>query len=163
MADQPPTPAAPAAGWYPDTENPGGLRYWDGHAWTEHRQQAHDGGAPPPPAPGQVLYVEKAGNGLAVGALVCGIVGLTLGLIPILFIIAWALGLVAIVLGIIARRRAVQKPEVGRKTMSTVSVVLGVLALAIGGVGYAIVNDAFEDVDEATEELEEDLDELQSP
>ena len=38
----PPTPApAPAAttpaGWYPDAQRPGGQRYWDGSAWTEHR------------------------------------------------------------------------------------------------------------------------------
>ena len=36
----PPTPAD----WYPDPENPAGLRYWDGTAWTEHRAPA------PPPA-----------------------------------------------------------------------------------------------------------------
>ena len=36
----PPTPAD----WYPDPENPAGLRYWDGIAWTEHRAPA------PPPA-----------------------------------------------------------------------------------------------------------------
>ncbi|WP_409071761.1 DUF2510 domain-containing protein, partial [Burkholderia pseudomallei] len=28
------------AGWYPDTEVPGGTRYWDGATWTEHRQPA---------------------------------------------------------------------------------------------------------------------------
>jgi hypothetical protein len=32
----PPTPAD----WYPDPENPAGLRYWDGTAWTEHRASA---------------------------------------------------------------------------------------------------------------------------
>ena len=30
-------PAVPPAGWYPDAERPGGMRYWDGRAWTEHR------------------------------------------------------------------------------------------------------------------------------
>jgi len=36
-AGPPVAPALPPAGWYPDAERPGGMRYWDGRAWTEHR------------------------------------------------------------------------------------------------------------------------------
>jgi hypothetical protein len=44
----------PVAGWYPDVEVPGGERYWDGGAWTDHRRpgpgvptwNAPQGGAP---------------------------------------------------------------------------------------------------------------------
>jgi hypothetical protein len=42
----PPTPAD----WYPDPENPSGLRYWDGTAWTEHRAPAPTAAAEPPAA-----------------------------------------------------------------------------------------------------------------
>jgi hypothetical protein len=33
----PPATTLPPAAWYPDPERPGGQRYWDGHAWTDHR------------------------------------------------------------------------------------------------------------------------------
>jgi hypothetical protein len=35
-----PVPMQPMvpAGWHPDPQSPGILRYWDGYQWTEHRQ-----------------------------------------------------------------------------------------------------------------------------
>ena len=36
--DTPPPPAA----WYPDPENAGLLRYWNGTTWTEHRHPVRD-------------------------------------------------------------------------------------------------------------------------
>lgn len=32
-------PGQTPAGWYPDHNQPGTLRYWDGSAWTEHTSQ----------------------------------------------------------------------------------------------------------------------------
>jgi len=43
------TPSGTPAGWYPDAEQPGGQRYWDGIAWTEHRVPAQPAAAPEPP------------------------------------------------------------------------------------------------------------------
>lgn len=65
----PPTPAD----WYPDPEDPNGLRYWDGTIWTEHRAPIVNPAAPaeptsaiaPEPEPTSVItpsapYVEEA-------------------------------------------------------------------------------------------------------
>lgn len=44
----------PVAGWYPDVEVPGGERYWDGEAWTEHRRPASLSGTEPPTGTGPI-------------------------------------------------------------------------------------------------------------
>jgi Domain of unknown function (DUF4190)/Protein of unknown function (DUF2510) len=152
----------PPAGWY---ANPAGEgeRYWDGQQWTDQRRIG-----PPPPsgpqAPGQqVVYVEQAGNGLAIAALVTGIVGFVLGWIPILFFIAWALGITAFILGLVARRRAVRKPEVGRKGMATAGVVLGILAFGMGIVGLAVLDDVFSDTADELDRAADCLDRADTP
>ncbi|MGE3138135.1 MAG: DUF4190 domain-containing protein [Thermoleophilia bacterium] len=111
---------------------------------------------PPPSAPQQVVYVEKSGNGLAVAALVLGIVGTVMGLIPILFWIALPCGIVGVCLGIPAIRAAAER---GRKGMAWAGTILSVIAIALGVAGVAIVNDAFSDVDKELERIQQELDE----
>ena len=41
---------SPAAGWYPDPEQPGQQRYWDGQQWTEHRAPLEGGAGSSQPA-----------------------------------------------------------------------------------------------------------------
>jgi len=92
-------------------------------------------------------YVSEPGRGTSIAALVCGIVGVVFGLIPILFVFSMSLGLVAIVLGFIARshRRHYQGLK---RTMSTWALVLGAIALLLSVAGIVIVNSAFNEVDE---------------
>jgi hypothetical protein len=48
------TAAAAAPNWYQDPSGTGGLRYWDGTAWTEHLapgSPSHNRGSSAPPAP----------------------------------------------------------------------------------------------------------------
>ena len=96
-----------------------------------------------------MVATDRVGNGLAVGALVTGIVGTVLGFIPILFFVAWALGITAFVLGLVGRSRAKKRPQIGRKTMGTWGVVLGIAAFGMGSVGYGIVNSAVNDLDQS--------------
>jgi hypothetical protein len=79
-ASQPPPPnSSVPAGWYPDPEQQGMLRFWDGAAWTSHRMpsaQAPAGGfqsqppTPPPYADGASSPPAKPGMGYA-WALAC--------------------------------------------------------------------------------------------
>lgn len=58
------------AGWYPDPENVGQQRYWDGQQWTEHRT---------PPPKGGLSTAAKVLIGGAVGLLILGGCAVLLG------------------------------------------------------------------------------------
>src|SRR5436305_5330947 len=85
--------------WQPPKDQPPHPGWWkasDGR-WYPPR-------TPPTPAAPSVIYVEKAAsNGLAVAALVLGIIGVVVGLIPLFFFIALPLGVLAFVFGLIGR------------------------------------------------------------
>jgi hypothetical protein len=133
----------PAAGVEADTappEGPPGPGYWkasDGN-WYPPQQQTT---APPPP--GQPPS-HAVGNGMGVAALVLGIIGVLFGFIPLTFFLAWILGALALIFGIIGRRRA--KRLSIKKGSSTAGVILGAIAVILGIIGIVIISSAVNDV-----------------
>jgi hypothetical protein len=94
-------------------------------------QQPPDTPQPPPPATPQ----PRRGNGLAVAALVLGIVGAVFGLIPLTpFFIAGVCGVLAVVFGIVGMRKAKGAPHKG---MALAGFILGVLVIGLGVWGVA--------------------------
>src|SRR5262245_48871221 len=137
----PPQPGdvAPAPGWwkasdgnwYPPQPPPGSPAGWST-------------GTPPgagyPMGTGPVGYgyvPQKQSNGLAIAALVVGIVGVLFGFIPFTFILARILGALALVFGFVGLSRA--KRVFTGKGMALAGVILGGLAVVLGIVGVAIV------------------------
>jgi hypothetical protein len=111
--------------------------------------------APAVPAPETgvtyVAHVPAPSRGFAVTALVTGIVGSVLGLIPLFAPLAVAGGLVAIVFGLIAAKRAKRSAQpVG---MARAGWILGAVSVALGVIGFAIVSSA-------VNELESDLEQI---
>lgn len=47
--------ATPIAGWYPDPENAGGERWWNGTSWSDQKR-------PVPPAPAAIIPTATAGD-----------------------------------------------------------------------------------------------------
>jgi len=121
--DNPPTPPRFTEGSYPPPA--------PGRGWPEYPQQHY---APQP----------QVGAGLQVTAIVAGIFGVIFGLIPLTFFLAWAFGIVALVVGIMAYRRA---KAVGHK-QGRAGIVIGAIAIVLGIIGVVIVSDAFDDLDE---------------
>ena len=105
----------------------------------------------------EVIYVERARNGMATAALVLGIIGTVFGLIPLTFFIALICGILAVIFGFVGWRNG--KKGAGRKTMAAWGLALGVVAVGLGILGGTILSDTAEELDRELEELEEDLEE----
>lgn len=102
-------------------------------------QGAYGQGYPPPPGHPQ----QEKGGGLAIAALVLGIIGLLLSWIPIINYLALVLGVVGLVLGVVGIFKS-------RRVMSIVGAVLSFLAIVVSIVVFAAFADA---VDEAVNEV----------
>lgn len=136
------------AGWRPDPTRRYELRWHNGTAWTAdvavHGERFVDpagaggGVAAPPP---------DARNGLAVAALVLGLVAITLVWLPFLFAIGVAAGAAGAVIGVLALRHPVR----AGRPMAVWGLCLAVLSFAGAPVGWIFTTDL---IDRVTESLE---------
>lgn len=114
-------------------------------------------------------------NGMAIAALVCGIVALVLSWIPLINVLAIILAIAAIATGIAGIRRAGQ-PHVGQKGLAVGGLVAGVVAVLLSlliliGIASVFTDPAFrdtfermregEDPQEVIEDLERQIEEEQ--
>lgn len=103
-----------------------------------------------PPAAPQVMR-----NGLGTAALILGIIGTLSGLIPLFFWLAGILGLIALILGLVARGR-VKRREANNKGVALTGAILGLASLVLSVVGLVItvtaVSDAVEEIDKAVKD-----------
>jgi hypothetical protein len=146
------------SGWYPDPAARFELRYHNGVAWTADVSTDGDRfvdplGAQPGAAGPQHAPQPKAKNSAATASMVLGIIAIGLGWLPFVFALAAVSGVLAIVLGLRARRRAkTPGPQFGvGGGVATAGLVLGPIGLlaCVGGLIFSIVMvraiDRFED------------------
>ncbi len=113
---------------------------------------------PPAPTP---QPVQAQGNGFGVTALVLGIVGAVLAVIPVLNVFtAIPLGILALIFGIIAVAKAGSRGGKGKGTGGT-GIVLGIVAIAGAFLMNALVFNAVSNaVDEYYEQYKDDCAEM---
>lgn len=140
--------SAHVPGWYPDPTDRFEYRYHNGVEWTgdvsddgrrflDPLDRTGPGGGPPPYVPST-----EQRNGIAVAALVLGIVALILGWLPFVFVLGGLAAVLAIVFAAVGLRRA-RARGVGR-AMSIAGLVLGIVGIGATVIG-AFVTSAFVD------------------
>jgi hypothetical protein len=105
-------------------------------------------------APPTTVYVREPKNGFGITAFICGIAGMICGLIPILSVPALAAGLIGFGFGMGGVKRLRSK-RADNKVMTIIGVIVSVLAVVLGVIGFIIVQKAVTD-------LQTDLNNLQT-
>ncbi len=163
MTDGPQTPGTTPAGWYPDPEAPGQNRYWDGAGWTDHRQAVELPVSPPVPPAGsvveapQTVFVQGPKNGMGLGSLIIGCVGILFGVFVIFFWIAGPLGIIGFFLGLAGYRRA-KRGEADNAKVALAGVVASAVAFVLALVGAALVIWVLNDASDGLDQIGQDLD-----
>jgi hypothetical protein len=118
------------------------------------------GSAPQQPysqPPGQPAYTPEPRNGLGIGALICGVLGMLFGLIPFTGFIAFALGAVGVILGLSARGR-LKRGRADNTKVTWAGVITSVLAIALGIWGMVVVFTAVDQFGQDMEDLSQEFD-----
>lgn len=84
---------------------------------------------PTGPLPMDGFRPQPMRNGLGVAALVLGILGALIGVVPFLFIVAGTLGLLAVIFGFVGRARATRR-QASNGGMALAGAILGIVAMA---------------------------------
>lgn len=132
------TANASVPGWYPDPVGRFELRFHNGQVWTSDvasgGRRFIDHLAPEP--------TRRGGNGLGVASMVCGICAVAIGWIPFLGLLGIPAAIVALVLGIVALRRAraaAERPAAGaRRGFALTGVITGAAGLAAAALGIVL-------------------------
>ncbi|MGF2947892.1 DUF4190 domain-containing protein [Microbacterium alcoholitolerans] len=83
--------------------------------------------------------VSRPTSGLAVAAMICGIVGVLVSPFIVVFFIPVVLPIAAVVLGHIARSQLKSRPEVGGAGMALTGLILGYIPIVISVLGLILV------------------------
>ena len=145
----PGNPGPTTAGWFNDPAGRFEYRYYNGAVWTSdvasNGQRYIDpvapGGGPPVPRsapPGHLgdTNGDTGRNGIAVAAMVCGIVSVVLGWVPVLFAVGAVLAVLAIIFGIVGLRRARRSGR--RRGLAITGLVTGAVGVPMAVVGLVL-------------------------
>jgi hypothetical protein len=140
-------------GWYADPAGRFEYRYHNGVVWTSdvasNGQRYVDpmAGIAHPPFAVQDGTVTRnvTGNGIAIAAMVCGIVSVVLGWLPVVFAVGVVLAVLAIIFGIVGVRRAGVNGN--RKGFAIAGVVTGAFGIPVAVVGLIFTVAVFRAID----------------